>query len=102
MLSRLALGVGDSSERSLRAGSPATRAISADGTPPQLRVVWSAPLSAMTRLAAASGSGPKVQTNRSGYWCRTGSVFGSQFGLRSSTSSRPAVLLATLYGPEEN
>src|SRR5215212_1332719 len=102
MLSRFALGVGESSERSFSAGSPATRAISADGTPLQLRVVWSSPLSAMTRLAAASGSGPKVQTNRSGYWCRTGSVLASQFSLRSNTSSRPAVFLTSLYGPEEN
>lgn len=82
--------------------SPTTLATSADGTPFQASAVWSSPLSEITRLAPASASGPKLQTILSGYACRTGSVFGSQFSFRSITSSTPAVFLVILYGPEEN
>ena len=98
----LALGVGDSSVRDFSAGSPATFATSEAGTALNASALWSAPLSAITRLFAASAVGPKLHTNWSGYWCRTGSVFASQLGLRSSVSWTPTWFLAILYGPDEN
>src|SRR4029453_16732231 len=85
-----------------RAASPVTFATRDDGTPFQASANWSLPLSAMTRLAPASASGPNVHTILSGYAWRTGSVFGSQFSLRSITSSTPLVFLVILYGPDEN
>src|SRR5664279_2937178 len=89
IVNRLALGVGLSSVRSWSAGSAATFATSDAGTPLHATALWSGPLSAITRLTAASASGPNVQTNLSGYWWRTGSVAGSQFVFRSSTSWTP-------------
>ncbi len=70
-------------------------------TPFHDTAVWSAPPSAMIRLVWVCGSGPNDHTNVSGYWWRTASVFGSQFGLRSMRISVPALLLEILYGPEE-
>ena len=89
------------SVRSLSAGSPATLETSSAGTAPVATAAASSPVSAMTRLVCAVWSAPNDQTNRSGYWWRTGSVVGSQCSLRSSTSSTPGVCFVILYGPEE-
>ena len=98
---RNAFGVAEMRVRSLIAGSPETRATSSAGTAPVATAAASSPVSAMTRLVCAVWSAPKDQTKRSGYWWRTGSVFGSQCSLRSRTNSTPGVCLVILYGPEE-
>src|SRR4051812_6489141 len=61
----------------------------AAGTGTQDRVDWSAGASATRRSAIWSACSVKVKVKLSGYAVRSGSEFGSQFGLRSMVSVLP-------------
>src|SRR3954452_25584587 len=74
----------------------------AAGTLTQERNGWSAGASATSRSAIWSACSVKVNVKVSGYAVRSGSVFASQFGLRTSVSELPIAYLLILYGPDEN
>ena len=67
--------------------APVVRGSTDGGTSDQLSDAWSAGPSATRRSAIWACSRPNVIRIASGYALRIGSVAGSQFGLRSSSSA---------------
>src|SRR3954447_12805725 len=65
----------------------------------KLTAVWSGPVSAMRALVESSNCWLNVTLNWSTYWCRSGSVFGSQLGFLTSTIDLPDLNDWILYGP---
>ncbi|CAM5653466.1 hypothetical protein SGLAM104S_04615 [Streptomyces glaucescens] len=65
----------------------------------KLTAVLSLPLSASSALVDCSYWWLKLMSNRSAYWWRSGSVFGSQFSLRTSVIDLPDLNSWILYGP---